>query len=502
MSLLDNLRDYFLVELPDSLNGFFSFMVESIGGFAWILFLVIFVFLGIIISNITKKQLKLKNYKLKENQFLKELSRLTKPTEIENKIFEFSFKTLLCRYSALYELRGETYIGISSNASFSVEQQKIGLSMKLSKNELKDMKYSGNFRIFKIFSADSNYLLLLFTSKSLDIKEHEGLLQMSLGYYEALEHEVKTTSDKKLAKVSEETMHAIVQAQFGKDGYLKFLMSVILKIFNAKGGEIFSHDGKESYIVGDVSSKLQKEFFIRNTTYKFNFYNDKNITLDDIKEIGAFLDLSGSFLVSLDHQSSIMQNYISFLKSANKIMENTTPYYKNHSRLVKTVALEVAENLFLGQDSLDSIELAAELHDIGMVGNMEVIMNNDKELNEKDINLVHYHPVIGAILLEPIAHLYPISSIVKQHHERYDGKGYPNKLKESDITIDAQTISLAEHFVGLISDRSYKEGMEFDKAVEEIKKVSGKMFDPVVVNSFVESKSTIFKKITKIKSEE
>lgn len=501
MSLMDNLRNYFLVELPNSINEFFSLMSDSIGGLAWIIFIIILIVLGMFISTITKKQLKLRNYKDKENEFLKDMSALNKSIDVENKIFEFAFKTLTCRYSALYELRGETYIAIGSNTQITEEKQRIAISMRLSKNDLKSLDMSGNFRVHKIVSSNKQYLLLLFTTKSINIKEYEGLLQFSLGYYEMLNNEVKITSDKKLAKVSEETMQAIVKAQFGKDGYLKFLISVILKIFNAKGGAIVSHNQDEAYEVGDLTQKLQKEFYIRNTPYKFNYYNDKEITLENIKEIGAFLDLSGSFLVSLDHQSSIMQNYISFLKSANKIMENTMPHYKNHSEEVKIVALEVAKNLFVDQDTLDGIELAAELHDIGMIGNMEVIMNNNSELNEKDIDLMHYHPVIGAILLEPIAHLYPITNIVKQHHERYDGRGYPNKLKASDITLDAQAVSLAEHFVGLVSDRSYKKGMEFEEAVEEIKRVSGKMFDPIVVNSFVESKSTILKKFNKLNSE-
>ena len=499
MGLMEELQNYFLVDLPNKIDESIALMGDLIGGFAWVIFLIVFIILLFVISKITKEQLKFRNYKDKENEFLLELSSLTSPSDIEKRIFQFA-KILMFRHSALYELRGETYVVISSNVPINEEKQRVAISMRISKSELKKLTNSGNFKIHKVLSPDEEYLMLMYSFKSIDMKDYDGLFKLSLSYYESLDKELKITSDKKLAKVSEETMHAIVKAQFGKSGYLKFLISIILKIFNAKGGEILSHDNKESYVVGNVEKELQKEFFIRNTPYKFRYYNDNKITNNDIKEIGAFLDISGSFLISLDHQSSLVQNYISFLKSANKIMEATTPFYEKHSEQVKIVALEVAKNLFVDQETLDGIELAAELHDIGMVGNMEVIMNNKEELNEGDIDLMHYHPVIGSILLEPIAHLYPITNIVKQHHERYDGRGYPNKLKESEISLDAQALALAEHFVGLLSDRSYKKGMEFEKAVEEIKNVSGKMFDPVVVNSFIESKLTIHKKFNKLNS--
>lgn len=500
MEILDKLRYFFQVDFPETLNGIISYFIYDLGGVAWLLFIIGVGALSFLLLKSGRKNRQLINLNEKEEEFLKELSLLNKAMDIEDKIFDFALKTLKCRYSALYELRGETYISIGSNTSISEDNKKVGISMRLSRNKLSKMSFSGNYKIYKILSADEKHLLVLYSTKSINIERFNGLLQMSLGYYQAVETEAQTTSDKQLAKVNEETMQAIVKAQFGKEGYLKFLIAIILKIFNAKGGIIESHDSSEQYEVGDINFDMKKEFFIRNTPYKFKYFNDTEIEIDQIKEIGAFLDLSGSFLVSLDHQSSIMQNYIKFLKNANRIMEHTTEHYLHHSTKVKIVAVEVAKNLFVDQATLNNIELAAELHDIGMIGNMEMILNQDSKLGEKEIDLMHYHPVIGSILLEPIAHLYPITNIVKQHHERYDGRGYPNKVKGSDIALDSQTVSLAEHFVGLISDRSYKKGMPFDDAVEEVKKVAGKMFDPVIVNSFVESKSKILKKFVKLES--
>lgn len=499
MEILNSIRNFLLVGLPESIDSVLGTFLNSVGNFIWVIFIFTTIVLGYLLLKATRKNIQLQNTDVRENEFLSELSSMNNAEEVENKIFDFALKIMKCRYSSLYELRGETYVLIGSNASLTGENQKIGISMRLSRNDLKNYTLSGNYNINKILSPDSEHLLVLYTNKDIDISRFRGSLMLALSFYKSLNNEVKVTSDKKLAQVSEETMQAIIKAQFGKEGYLKFLISVILKIFSAKGGEIVSHNNQEKYKVGNVDEKLQKEFFIRNTPYKFFYYDDKEITLDNIKDIGAFLDLSGSFLISLDHQSSIMQNYISFLKSANKIMENTMPYYDNHSEYVKIVSVEIAKSLFMDQQTIDNIELAAELHDIGMIGNMEMIMG-DSELNSDEIDLMHYHPVIGSILLEPIAHLYPITTMVKQHHERYDGRGYPNALNSSEISLDSQALSLGEHFVGLVSDRSYKKGMEFELAVKEIEKVSGKMFDPVIVNAFIESKKTIEKKFVRLKN--
>lgn len=498
MDLLDKLRDFFNVELPEKVNNLIDFLIYDLGGIAWFLFIVFTLIASYFLVKLSNKIIHLNNLEIKINEFLTELSKLKKSDDVENKIFEFNLKTLQCRYSVLYELRGETYISVSSNTPLDKENQKIGISIRIPKVNVKKLNESGNYKIFRITSSDEKYMLLMYTIKNVNILKYEGTLKMAIGYYESIQNEAQITSDKKLAKLNEETMQAILKTQFGKEGYLKFLIAVILKIFKAKGGVILSHDGESNFVVGDTSFQLQKEFYIRNTPYKFKYYSDKEINLDEIREIGSFLDLSGSFLESLNQQSSIMQNYISFLKNATVIMENTTPFYEKHSEKIKVVAIEVAKNLFVDQATLNNIELAAELHDIGMVGDMEMIINQDNKLEKTEIDLIHYHPVIGSILLEPIAHLYPITNIVKQHHERYDGKGYPNGIAGSDISLDSQSLALAEHFIGLISDRSYRKGMEFEDAVEEVKKVSGKMFDPVVVKAFEEAKNKILKKIRKI----
>ena len=495
MEIIGSLQDFFQVVLPYKIRALFEYIAYDMGALGWILFLISVIILSILFIKSSRKNLTSEKMIIRESQFLSKISTLNKSSEVLNEIFDFTYKTLLCKYSLFYELRGKTYVLVNYNTFY--DHDKIGFSHRLTNDTLDRLSTSGNYNIMKIKSPNEKYLLLLFSNKINSIDRFLGTLKIAMSYFGIIEEELQITSDKQLAKINEETMQAIVKAQFGREGYLKFLISIILKIFNAKGGQIISHDNNEDYCVGDTTSQIQKEFFIRNTPYKFKYFSDNEITINEIREIGSFLDLSGSFLMSLDQQSSIMKNYINFLKNANTVFENSNAYYHEHSQKVQVVAIEVAKNLFMDQTTLNNLSLAAELHDIGMIGNMEVILNQNSELNSKDIDLMHYHPVIGSILLEPIAHLYPITNIIKQHHERFDGKGYPNSLKGNEITLDSQCLSLAEHFIGLISDRSYKKGLTFENATEEVKKVSGRMFDPVVVNSFIEVEKKIKKKLIK-----
>ena len=155
--------------------------------------------------------------------------------------------------------------------------------------------------------------------------------------------------------------------------------------------------------------------------------------------------------------------------------------------------------MFLTEEEIDTISLGASLHDIGMVGDLLAVLDKD-EFGKKDMDLVKEHPLIGSIMVEPICHIYPISDIIKYHHERFDGKGYPFGLKESQIPLGAQVVSLGEFYAGITGDRSYKKGKSHEEAVEEIKRLRNKMFNTVIVDVFVEVEKSIKIKIAKIKT--
>jgi HD-GYP domain-containing protein (c-di-GMP phosphodiesterase class II) len=163
---------------------------------------------------------------------------------------------------------------------------------------------------------------------------------------------------------------------------------------------------------------------------------------------------------------------------------------------VQIVAVETAKSLFLGQEDIDNIAIASEIHDVGMVGNLEVILKEGK-IDDKDV--IKQHPLIGALMVEPINHIYDITDIIKYHHEKIDGTGYPFGVAGNDFPVNAQVLALAEFYAGITSDRSYRKGKTHEEALEEIKNLVGSFFEKTLVDGFLEVEKTIKIKIEKLK---
>jgi putative nucleotidyltransferase with HDIG domain len=216
-------------------------------------------------------------------------------------------------------------------------------------------------------------------------------------------------------------------------------------------------------------------------------------------QIGSFLDMAGGFLVNIDGKSKMVKNYLDLLKFTNEGMEIGNEFYRDHSLMVQTISVEIAKSLFLSETEIDAISLGAYLHDIGMVGDVfSVLEKNDIE--EADMDLIKEHPLIGSIIVEPIAHVYPIVDIIKYHHERFDGKGYPFGLKDAEIPLSAQAVALGEFYTGITGDRPYRKGKTHAEALIEVEKMKDKMFASIVVDDFLDVEKSLNNKIIKIKS--
>jgi putative nucleotidyltransferase with HDIG domain len=175
------------------------------------------------------------------------------------------------------------------------------------------------------------------------------------------------------------------------------------------------------------------------------------------------------------------------LNALAEIIDARDPYVLGHSKQVTRYAVMIAVNLGLPSQQVDTIRKASLLHDIGKVGISEKILSKPGALNLEEIRLVKTHPTLGARILESSHSLHELIPIVKHHHERFDGKGYPDGLKGGDIPIEARVVALADSVEAMASDRAYRKAMTFADILEEIKKGSGSQFDPAVVDAFLKS---------------
>jgi HD-GYP domain-containing protein (c-di-GMP phosphodiesterase class II) len=126
------------------------------------------------------------------------------------------------------------------------------------------------------------------------------------------------------------------------------------------------------------------------------------------------------------------------------------------------------------------------LHDIGKLGIQDSILNKKEKLTDEEWDIVRQHPILGEDILRPVSLNREMLAIVRAHHERYDGKGYPDKLKGKEIDIFAQILSIADSYDAMTSARAYRSPLDQAKAIEELRKNKGAQFNGEIVDVFIE----------------
>ncbi len=158
----------------------------------------------------------------------------------------------------------------------------------------------------------------------------------------------------------------------------------------------------------------------------------------------------------------------------------------DHLFRVRNYVQAVGESLGLDKLAMQALQTAAFLHDIGKLAVPEHIINKPGKLTPEEFEKMKIHPSVGADILERVRFPYPVVPIVRSHHEWWNGSGYPDGLKGEDIPIGARVLTVVDCFDALVSDRPYRKGMTSAKALELIRSMAGKQFDPAVVAAFEE----------------
>lgn len=156
-----------------------------------------------------------------------------------------------------------------------------------------------------------------------------------------------------------------------------------------------------------------------------------------------------------------------------------------HSNRVAGYAMAIARSLDLPEKVLSSLKSAALLHDIGKVGISRQIVDKLGRLTEREFEIMRLHSTIAVKMLEKVEGLEDSLPMIRHHHERFDGKGYPDGLKEHDIPLGSRIIAVAETFDILISDVPWRNALSTEKALKELQDCAGTQFDPSIVDVFV-----------------
>jgi diguanylate cyclase (GGDEF)-like protein/putative nucleotidyltransferase with HDIG domain len=177
--------------------------------------------------------------------------------------------------------------------------------------------------------------------------------------------------------------------------------------------------------------------------------------------------------------ASLNMRTIEALALAIEAKDHTT---HTHLQRVRTYAVEIAKEIGLSPDEVEALRAAALLHDIGKLAVPEHIINKPGRLTPEEFEKMKVHPLVGAEILDRVAFPYPVAPIVRSHHERWDGSGYPAGLAGEEIPIGARILAVVDCLDALASDRQYRQAMPLDRAMERVKERSGTWFDPKIVD--------------------
>lgn len=182
----------------------------------------------------------------------------------------------------------------------------------------------------------------------------------------------------------------------------------------------------------------------------------------------------------------IQQHYQETVNSLVAAIDAKDSYTKGHQERTTANALILGKKLDLLEHELELLRQASLLHDIGKIGIPEQVLMKPGPLTEEEENLIKQHPVIGATIISPVQFLNELVPLILHHHERYDGKGYPNGLKGIDIPLAARIISVVDAIDAMLTYRPYALAKTISQVKEELYVCSGTQFDPKIVDAALE----------------
>ena len=208
----------------------------------------------------------------------------------------------------------------------------------------------------------------------------------------------------------------------------------------------------------------------------------------ELELLAAIGNQAGIALHRARLMAEVERLFFDVMRAIASLIDAKDGYTHKHSERVAAFAVRIAKYLGFDAESRAVVELSGLLHDVGKIGVPDAILNKPGKLTEEEFAQMRLHTVHGAAILSQIQSEKVVSILpgVKSHHERWDGKGYPDGLKAEEIPILGRVLGVADFLDALSSDRSYRKGMTLDEAVTMLKDMEGQAFDPAVVKAAVE----------------
>jgi len=215
--------------------------------------------------------------------------------------------------------------------------------------------------------------------------------------------------------------------------------------------------------------------------------NRKNGIFDE-GDKEALIALANQVAIAIENANLYQELREVFYGTAQALaetIEKRDPYTGGHTKRVMNYSIAIGKAMGLSKKEIENLRLAAILHDVGKIGVRDNILLKEDKLDPEELEKMNMHPQYGADILSHVKKLRDIIPGVRGHHERIDGKGYPDNLRDGDIPTIARIIAVADTFDAMTTDRPYRKAMSSEAAFEELRKNSGIQFDKDVVGAFI-----------------
>ncbi len=212
------------------------------------------------------------------------------------------------------------------------------------------------------------------------------------------------------------------------------------------------------------------------------------ISARSMNEIGQLAETFNHMTRQLDlYDRNMRELFLATIKSLAAAIDAKDPYTRGHSERVAFYSVAIARELGLDERSLERVQIAALLHDVGKIGIEDAVLRKPERLTEAEYAIIKRHPIMGANIMAPIRQLKDIIPGMRHHHEALDGTGYPDGLAGGEIPLLARVIAVADTFDAMTSDRLYQKAKDDDFVIQTLTRLSGTRYDPKAVQAFIKA---------------
>lgn len=243
--------------------------------------------------------------------------------------------------------------------------------------------------------------------------------------------------------------------------------------------EVLSENRAELAVPIKVGSEVLGVINLESTVLNIFSKDDLDLMMTIASQLGVALS-------NLRHQRELKKALVQIIEALARSIETKDNVTGDHCERMEEYALKVGRAMQMDPERLENLRQAAILHDIGKIGVPGSILDKPGKLTDEEFAIMQTHPTCGADILREVDFLKEVATIIEQHHERMDGRGYPKRLQGEEICLEARIISVVDAYDAMTSDRPYRRALSNAEAIKELHKFAGTQFDPMIVGIFTQ----------------